>query len=200
MRFETRLPDNQKVVVEKNFWTAQTEVRVDNVIIGKTSGNTKEPFRFKGKDGTERYLTLKHEILDPMPQLLVDGKDLFASSRFSPVQTVIICLPAGLALQLGFIPVLVGLGSVYANYFIARNTSLNLPIKWSIIGIVPMLGFLVIAATHLLVSGCTQNHTTHRGPASSHVSPSTYEDPPEWSSRKPTAAQLEAERYTREGK
>lgn len=202
MRFEARLSDFQKVIVEKGFWTGKTEVRLDNVIIGKFFGNSKEPLIFKFKDGSDGSLEVKHEILDPMPQLLFNGRDLLASERFPPAQTAIICLPALLILQLGAIPAVVGIGSVYLNYFVARNSKLRPPIRWTVIGSVPVVGFIVLAAFSSLVWGDVESkkpRSQKRAQQPSQPQPK-YEDPPEWFMRKPSEAQLEAERYTREGK
>lgn len=198
MRFEALLPAGRRVVVEKNFWTTQTEIRLDNVVIGRSLGNSKEPVKFKSRNGKEHSLMVKHEVLDPMPRLLLDGTDLFASERFGALQTAIICVPVLLILQLGAIPALIGVGSVYVNYFVARRDNLPMTARWAVIAVVPVIGFVAITALSTLVWGGENSKKSHA--SSTQPQTSSYEDPPEWSTRKPTQAQLDAERYTLEGK
>jgi hypothetical protein len=144
MQFTKKLPDGQTVIIRKAFWTGKTEVRLDNGIIGTMGLAREQSFPFKYKDGTGHTLKIKHHLLDPMPFVFLDGHDVFASQRFNKLQTAIICLPALLVLKLGAVPALIGVGSVYLNFFVARRQSWDTRLRWLSIGIVPVIGLAVV--------------------------------------------------------
>lgn len=153
MRYEIKLQDGQKLIVDKAFWTGKIEVRLDNGILGTRGWNSVEPFTIKFKDGSEHSLVVKHAKLDPMPYVLLDGNDILASQRFSKAQTAVICLPIVLIVQLGAIPALVACASVYLNFFIARDKRLSQQLRWAAIGAVPLIGFIFLQWFNVLIWG-----------------------------------------------
>lgn len=153
MQWSLTLRDGQKLIVNKEFWTGKTEVRLDNRIVGKMGMVREQTFPLAMKDEKEHSLTVKHCLLDPIPQLLLDGRDLMSSERFNKWQTAILCLPALLVVQLGAIPALIGVGGVYLNFFIARQKDWVPPLRWTAIGLVPVIGFVITAGVSALVWG-----------------------------------------------
>lgn len=162
MQWSVTVPDGQKLTIDKEFWTGKIELRRGNAIFGKMGMVRQQTFPITMKDGTEHSLTVKHCWLDPVPLVLLGGKDLLSALRFSKLQTAFICLPAVLMLKLGAIPALIAVGCIYFNFFIARQGNLAMPLRWAVISIVPVIGLVAILYINDLVWG-PQAGLKHKG-------------------------------------
>lgn len=153
MRWSVTLQDGQKLIIDKGFWTGKIELRLGNAIIGRMGMKREQAFQIKTKDGTEQPLTVKHCWLDPIPQILLGGKDLMAPQRFNKWQTAILSIPALLVILCrgGAVPAIVGIGGVYLNFFIARQEHVPAPLRWTAIGIVPVVGLVFLLVVSDLV-------------------------------------------------
>lgn len=202
MQFNFNLTLGQKLVVNKAFWTGKTEVLLDNVIQGTMKGfGRQETFRIKYKDDSEHSLLIKHPILDPMPMVVLDGNDLTAAERFSPLQTALICAPILLILQLGAIPALLGTGSVYLNFFIARQPSLTPPVRWAAIGLVPVLGLIIVSSLSAMLWGTVKDKKDAQAQTHHYDPTEDDNDPRQWARPRGNAAEAERqERWVREGR
>jgi hypothetical protein len=207
MQFTKKLPDGQNLIINKAFWTGKTEVRLDNGILGEMKFKREQNFKFKYKDGTEHSLTIKQPFFDPMPLVLLDGNDIFASERFDQIQTAIICLPLLLVLKLGAIPAAIGCGSVYLNFFIARQNAWKKPLRWTAISVVPVIGAGVVFMVHGLVWGTQTQEKSDNGyylqtqTTTHHYDPTEDDQNPRlWAQPKDAAETERQERWTREGR
>lgn len=203
MRFSVKLPDGQKLIIIKQFWTGKTEIRLDNAIIGNMGMKREQSFKLKYKDGSEHSLSIKQPLFDPLPYAFLNGHDVFASKRFDKLQTAAICSPLLLCCMLGAIPAMIGCGGVYINYFIARQDEWKAPARWGAIASVPIVGLTVL----LLINGAVWQTTKAKDKLSPEAQVHHYDpteddrDPRLWA--RPSSDPAEAarqERWVREGR
>lgn len=171
MRFTVKLPDGQKLIITKQFWTGSTEIRLDKKIIGKMGMKREQTFSLEFKDGSSHSLRVKHPLFDPLPFAFLDGNDVFASKRFSLLLNAIIMSPLLLVLQLGAIPAMIGCGGVYLNFYIARLDKLQAPVRWTAIGAVPVIGACILIAFNGLILGAKNDKLKKTTPVVQELDP-----------------------------
>jgi hypothetical protein len=152
MKFKVKLGDGQTLVVDRNIWLGGVKLRIGKTPIGPWNARTKEPIAIELKDGSQKKLTLKIGYFDPAPRVFLDNIEIEHARKLEKWETAIVCLPILLAAFMGAIPVLVGFGGVYINYGLIRNNDMSPVLRWSLIGINPIIG-----ASLLLMIGLAMN-------------------------------------------
>jgi hypothetical protein len=155
MKFDLQLADGQTLTIEKSPWFGTGKASIGQTLIGKFTWRGKSPLRLKFNDGSEHTLVVKNHLLDPVPTPIIDGTEHPLARKLEKWETAVVCVPALLILFGGALPAGVGLGGTYLNFYVLRNQKIPAPLRWSLIGAVPIIGFIVLALISAVIYGST---------------------------------------------
>lgn len=160
MKFKFQIADGEILTLDRNIWTGQVNVLLGSKALGKWNNFKKDPISVPLRNGGDAKLTLKIGWFDPAPRAFVDGSEVQYARQLKKWEQAVACIPLGLALSGGAIPVVVALVCVYVNYWLMRNNDMEPPVRWTLVGFTPVigLGVLLLLSTALFTIFPVKQH------------------------------------------
>jgi len=119
-------PNSPRLRLRRSLWTGRTKLYVDEQEVPREPKkglfDQVHAFAVPMPDGTQRQLTLKNRIYDPVPEAHVDGQELVLAKPLQSWEYIVACVPIVLIFAGGALGAVAGLVATFTNMGIMRSS------------------------------------------------------------------------------